>query len=101
MSSANSWGWNGRRCSRPKASAPHRPIPSFPPLIAAEARPYLAEIVRLVRIGHVRAIEGRIDAIAALGEEAAALADHMRVHLDAFDLKSLAALARTEDRDDR
>lgn len=70
----------------------------LPPLMAAEARPHLAEIVRLVRIGHVRAIEARIDAIAALGEDAAALAERMRVHLDAFDLKSLAALAGTEDR---
>ncbi|MEQ5788583.1 response regulator [Erythrobacter sp. NFXS35] len=77
------------------------PGANLPPLLAAEARPHLAEIVRLVRIGHVRAIESRIDAIAALGGQAATLAESMRVHLDRFDLKSLAALARTEDPDDR
>ena len=65
----------------------------LPALLAAEAQPHLAEIARLVRIGHVRAIEARIDALAALGPDTAALAERMRSHLDAFDLKALAALA--------
>ena len=69
---------------------------SLPALAAAEARPHLEEIARLVRIGHVRAIEAQIDEIAALGPQAAALAERMRVHLDAFDLKALARLAATE-----
>ncbi|WP_273677663.1 ATP-binding response regulator [Erythrobacter fulvus] len=68
---------------------------ALPALVAAEAQPHLAEIERLVRIGHVRAIEARIDALAAIGPDAAALAERMRVHLDAFDLKALAALAAT------
>ena len=62
-------------------------------LLTPEAQPHLAEIVRLVRIGHVRAIEARIDALAAVSSEAAALAERMRLCLDAFDLKALAALA--------
>jgi CheY-like chemotaxis protein len=65
----------------------------LPPVIAAAAQPHLAEIVRLVRIGHVRAIEARIDELAALGPDTAALADRLRACLDAFDLKALAALA--------
>jgi nitrogen-specific signal transduction histidine kinase/DNA-binding NarL/FixJ family response regulator len=66
---------------------------ALPVLLAPEAQPHLAEIARLVRIGHVRAIEARIDALAAVSPEAAALAERMRLHLDAFDLKALAALA--------
>ena len=64
------------------------------PLTAAEAQPILAEIARLVRIGHVRAIEAQIDALEALGPQAATRAEAMRVALDAFDLKALAALAQ-------
>jgi len=66
---------------------------SLPASLSASASPHLDKIARLVRIGHVRAIEARIDALAALGPEAAALADRMRAQLDAFDLKALAALA--------
>ena len=66
----------------------------LPPLVAAGAQPHLDEIARLVRIGHVRAIEARIDSIAALGPEAAALAERMRGLLDAFDLKALAAIGK-------
>ncbi|MBI1403072.1 MAG: response regulator [Porphyrobacter sp.] len=79
----------------PGRGAPAAP-PALPALAAAEARPQLDEIIRLVRIGHVRAIEARIDALAALGPEAATLAERMRGHLDAFDLKALAALAERE-----
>jgi CheY-like chemotaxis protein len=62
-------------------------------IVPAGAQPHLDEIARLVRIGHVRAIEAQIDALAALGPDTAALAEQMRTHLDAFDLKALAALA--------
>lgn len=72
---------------RPSSTGPQ------PMLMAPEAAPQLDEIARLVRIGHVRAIEARIDALAALGPEAAALAERMRLCLDAFDLKALATLA--------
>jgi CheY-like chemotaxis protein len=69
-------------------------LPPLPPGIASKARAQGAEIARLVRIGHVRALEAEIDALAALAPEAAALAEQMRVALDSFDLKALAALAR-------
>lgn len=78
----------------PQHAAPAPPAVVLSALVAAEARPHLAEIARLVRIGHVRAIEAEIDALAAAGPEAAALAERMRLALDAFDLKTLAALAQ-------
>ncbi len=77
----------------PQSAAPALPAITLPALVAANARPHLEEIARLVRIGHVRAIEAEIDALAAVGPEAAALAHRMRLTLDAFDLKALAALA--------
>jgi nitrogen-specific signal transduction histidine kinase/DNA-binding NarL/FixJ family response regulator len=79
----------------PRSAAVRSGTAALPVRIAAEAEPHLAEIARLVRIGHVRAIEARIDALAALGPDSAALAEQMRVQLDAFDLKALAALATT------
>lgn len=77
----------------PQSVVPALPALTLPALVAANARPHLEEIARLVRIGHVRKIEAEIDALAALGPEAAALAHRMRLTLDAFDLKALAALA--------
>lgn len=77
----------------PGSAAPALPAITLPALVAANARPHLEEIARLVRIGHVRKLEAEIDALAALGPEAAALAHRMRLTLDAFDLKALAALA--------
>lgn len=67
--------------------------PRMPDDVATAAQPHFAEIVRLVRIGHVRAIETEIDAIAALAPQAAPIADRMRQMLDSFDLKALSALA--------
>ncbi|MBU7580790.1 MAG: response regulator [Porphyrobacter sp.] len=64
------------------------------PVFVSAAAAHSAEIERLVRIGHVRAIEAEIDAIAALAPEAAPLADQMRSCLDRFDLQALARLAR-------
>lgn len=68
--------------------------PQLPPAVAATAQSHFAEIARLVRIGHVRAIEAEIDAIAALAPEAVPLAERMRQILDSFDLKALAAFAQ-------
>jgi CheY-like chemotaxis protein len=77
----------------PRSAAPAGTGAPLPAPVVAAAEPHLAEIVRLVRIGHVRAIEARIDALAALGPDTAALAERLRGQLDAFDLKALAALA--------
>ncbi len=71
------------------AAAARLPLP-----FASVAAAHCAEIERLVRIGHVRAIEAEIDAIAALAPEAGPLAERMRAALDSFDLKALANLAR-------
>lgn len=68
--------------------------PNLPPAIDRTARPHFAAIEKLVRIGHVRAIEAEIDAIARLSPEAAMVADRMRVLLDQFDLRALSHLAR-------
>ncbi|TAD81067.1 MAG: response regulator [Sphingomonadales bacterium] len=70
-------------------------FPPLPQAIAGRAAAHCAEIERLVRIGHVRAIEVEIDAIAALGPEAMSLAERMHAALDSFDLKALASLARS------
>lgn len=84
-----------RAAGEPRAPAPPMPkAEHLPHMIAPAAAAHCAEIERLVRIGHVRAIEAEIDAIAALAPEAASLAEQMRAHLDSFDLKALANLAR-------
>ena len=84
-----------RAASETRAAAPEvPPAPALPLVIAPFAAVRCAEIERLVRIGHVRAIEAEIDSIAALAPEAAALAERMRAALDSFDLKALASLAR-------
>ncbi len=75
----------------PRARAAAAPLP---PAIAGRAATHSAEIERLVRIGHVRALEAEIDALAALGPEAVPLAEAMRAALDSFDLKALAGLAK-------
>lgn len=72
------------------ACGPEALLPSAPLPPAAAA--HCAEIGRLVRIGHVRALEAEIDRLAA--PEAAALAERMRTALDRFDLKALAELAK-------
>jgi CheY-like chemotaxis protein len=75
-------------------AAPAAPV-KLPAALADQAAAHCAEIERLVRIGHVRAIEAEIDALAALTPEAAPLAERMRAALDSFDLAALAALAGT------
>lgn len=83
--------WSGQ-------AAPQQPAalgePALPIRLAGAAQPHLAEIERLVRIGHVRAIEAEIDAISALGPETQAIVEQMREHLDNFDLAALAAVSR-------
>ncbi len=69
------------------------------PRLPAATRPCFAEIERLVRSGHVRGIESQIYAIAASGPAALPVAEEMRACLDAFDLKALAAIARTSQND--
>ncbi|WP_301751484.1 ATP-binding protein [uncultured Erythrobacter sp.] len=82
------------RAGGPARDAPEAGVTHLPPAIASRAAAHCAEIERLVRIGHVRAIEAEIDAIAALAPEAAPLAERMRRVLDSFDLKALADLAK-------
>ncbi|BBC73952.1 hybrid sensor histidine kinase/response regulator [Altererythrobacter sp. B11] len=78
----------------PEARLPaRRSAPAALPL-PPEARAALGEIEHLVRIGHVRAIEARIDELAAAFQELGPLVAEMRVCLDAFDLEALAAIAR-------
>jgi CheY-like chemotaxis protein/two-component sensor histidine kinase len=80
----------------PRAEASSEVPPTRLPAVHVEAAArHCAEIERLVRIGHVRAIEAEIDALAALALEAAPLAERMRAALDSFDLGALEDLART------
>ncbi len=69
-------------------AAPH--AAALPAALARPAAPHFARIAELVRVGHVRAIEAEIDAIAALGPTAEPLVHRMRSHLDSFDLPALA-----------
>ncbi len=73
--------------------------PAAKPRLPALTRPHFAEIERLVRSGNVRGIESQIDAIAASDPAAMPVAEEMRACLDAFDLKALAAIARTSQND--
>jgi hypothetical protein len=73
----------------------------LPAVLAAQARPRLAEIERLVQIGHVRAIEAEIDAIAALDPRTLPLVERLRTCLDSFDLKALSTFAKAGQNDAR
>lgn len=84
-----------RAAGLPREAGAGEVVCSLPLTIAPRAAAYCAEIERLVRIGHVRAIEAEIDALAALAPEAGPLAERMRCALDSFDLKALARLAQT------
>lgn len=74
---------------------------TLPSELAAQARPHLAEIERLVQIGHVRAIEAEIDAIAALDARAQPVAERMRTYLDTFDLRALSIFAKAAQHHER
>lgn len=69
--------------------------------LSGPARTHFAAIERLVRIGHVRAIEAEIDAIASLGPNAAPVADRLRDLLDSFDLRALSNFAKAAQSDER
>jgi len=84
-----------RAAGEPRVAAPAVPVTKpLSLVIAPAAAAHCVEIERLVRIGHVRAIEAEIDALAALAPEAVPLAERMRAALDSFDLKALADLAK-------
>lgn len=83
-----------RAAGLPRGTAPAEAAMRLPVTVAPQAAAHCAEIERLVRIGHVRAIESEIDALAALAPEAGPLAERMRAALDSFDLKALARLAQ-------
>jgi len=84
-----------RAAGEPRSAAPGAPAArALPLVIAPAAAAHCAEIERLVRIGHVRAIEAEIDRLAALAPETGEVAERMRAALDSFDLKALANLAR-------
>lgn len=83
--------------AKPAASPPTAqtaPSAALPAAIVAAAAPHLAAIEELVRVGHVRAIESEIDALAALGPATEHLVTEMRRHLDSFDLAALATCSR-------
>ena len=88
------WTGSGPAAGRHAAPADAAAKPALP----AVTRPHFAEIERLVRTGHVRGIESQIDAIAS-HPAALPVAEEMRACLDAFDLKALAAIARTSQND--
>ena len=66
-----------------------------PQKLPGEALPYLADLEQLVKIGHVRGIEGKIRELAAAVPQAAPVADEFLSCLDQFDLKRLAAAIKT------
>ncbi|HSF12742.1 MAG TPA: ATP-binding protein [Erythrobacter sp.] len=75
--------------------------PMLPAALREPARAHFGAIERHVRIGHVRAIEAEIEAIAALGPDAGELAEQLREMLDSFDLRALANLARAAQSSER
>lgn len=74
---------------------------SLPALLQGPAKPHFGAIEKLVRIGHVRAIEAEIDAIAHLGPDAAPVAERLRGMLDSFDLRALSSFAKAAQMDGR
>jgi CheY-like chemotaxis protein/two-component sensor histidine kinase len=98
---ADQLGLEWIRAAGPARAAAPAPPPRLPDAIAGAVAGHCAQIGRLVRIGHVRAIEAEIDAIAALAPEAVPLAERMRRVLDSYDLKALAQLAAAVEADAR
>lgn len=74
---------------------------ALPPVLIEQARGHFSTIERLVRIGHVRAIEAEIDAIAGLGPEAGPVVERLRGWLDSFDLRALSSFAKAAQSDER
>ena len=73
----------------------------LPGMLLSSARVHFQAIERLVRIGHVRAIEAEIDAIAEIGPDAAPVVERLRLWLDSFDLRALSNFARAAQTDGR
>ncbi len=85
--------WTGP--DAPDAAQPEaRAARQHPQRLPPQARPYFAEIERLVRIGHIRGIEAQIEAIATSHPEAIQVVEEMRICLDSFDLNALAAISK-------
>lgn len=79
-----------------------RTVPELlPRTLLRPASVHFAAIERFVRIGHVRAIEAEIDAIASIGPEAGPVAERLRHWLDSFDLKALSNFARAAQIDEQ
>ena len=66
------------------------------PLPLADAGPYVGELRRLGRIGHIRGIEAKLDEMEAALPDSRTLAERLRGRVKAFDLK--AYLKMLEDR---
>jgi signal transduction histidine kinase/FixJ family two-component response regulator len=71
------------------ASARHDPG-DFPDSLPPAAEPYLADLRRHVKTGHVRAIEALLKDLETDVPESAGAVAEMRRHLDDFDLRGLA-----------
>ncbi|MFN3990535.1 MAG: hybrid sensor histidine kinase/response regulator [Erythrobacter sp.] len=67
---------------------------ALPASIMGAAAPHLCAITELVRVGHVRAIEGEIASLAGLSPDTEPLVTQLRGHLDSFDLAALATCAQ-------
>ncbi|OHT21852.1 hybrid sensor histidine kinase/response regulator [Edaphosphingomonas haloaromaticamans] len=65
------------------------------------AQAYLVELEQLVRIGHVRGIERKIQEFEAAVPEARPMTGHFLASLDRFDLKGLGAMIKTRLNDGR
>ena len=76
------------------ADAPGVPPVARPAALPAAAAPYVEDIRRFIKLGHVRAIETVLDDLEAAVPDTAARVAELRRLLDAFDLR---ALARTLD----
>jgi signal transduction histidine kinase/CheY-like chemotaxis protein len=85
----------------PDHASASMPPALLPRALHGPARTHFEAIERLVRIGHVRAIEAEIDAIASIGPDAGPVAERLRIWLDSFDLRALSNFARAAQTDER
>jgi signal transduction histidine kinase/CheY-like chemotaxis protein len=90
--------WSG---SGPVASISDGRVAAASPPLAAEARPFVAALEQLVRIGHVRGIEGKIREMESAVPDTAPFARDLLALLDRFDLKGLGTLLKTRQDDGR
>jgi signal transduction histidine kinase len=73
-------------------------LPIEGPSTGADAAPFLAELLRLGRIGHIRGITEKLDALAEAVPDARALVTRLRTLVDAFDMKAFLHLVRENSR---